>query len=578
MSNSKRGVSAPTQEAEQVETKLGLTHTNTSHRSELSRIHSAQHLDDVSVYPNSVDAGHSDMEMKFAQDHEVEAQHEGQNHVPEARLDTRNVRDLEANESEKKETVLSTKDPNLISWDGTDDPANPKNWTLGRKWAATVVVSFFTFISPVSSSMVAPALNAIAKEFDIKSEVESQLVLSIFVLAYAIGPLFWGPMSEVYGRVPILQSSNLFYVVFNVACGASKTKGQMIAFRFLSGLGGSAPLAVGGGVLGDCWRSEERGRAISTYSLAPLLGPAIGPIAGGFIAENTTWRWVFWATSLAAGLIQISGLFLLRETYPPILLHRKAEKLRKESGNASLHTEFEDPQRSLANIMKHSLVRPFVMLGTQPIVQALAIYAAYLYGIMYLVLSTFPTLWETVYKESVGVGGLNYISLGVGFFLGAQITAPINDRVYRRLKFKNNNVGRPEFRVPVMIPGSLLVPIGLFIYAWTAEKHTHWIGPNLGAAIFTAGVIIGFQSVQTYLVDAYTRFAASAIAAATVLRSLAGFGFPLFAPAMYNGLGYGWGNSLLGFIAFSLGVPAPFVIWFYGQKLRERSTFAAGGD
>ena len=276
-------------------------------------------------------------------------------------------------------------------------------------------------------------------------------------------------------------------------------------------------------------------------------------------------------------MIQISGLFFLKETYPPILLHRKAEKLRKETGNSAFHTEFEHPERSFVNTMERSLVRPFVLLGTQPIVQALALYAAYLYGIMYLVLSTFPTLWESVYHESIGIGGLNYISLGVGFFLGAQICAPINDRIYRRLKKRNNGVGRPEFRVPIMVPGSFLVPIGLFIYAWTADKHTHWIGPNIGAAIFSAGVIIGFQSVQTYLVDAYTRFAASAIAAATVLRSLAGFGFPLFAPTMYNALHYGWGNSILAFIALGLGIPAPILLWFFGQGLRERSTFAAGG-
>lgn len=276
-------------------------------------------------------------------------------------------------------------------------------------------------------------------------------------------------------------------------------------------------------------------------------------------------------------MIQISGLFFLRETYPPTLLHRKAEKLRKETGNSALHTEFEHPERSFINTMEKSLVRPFVLLGTQPIVQALALYAAYLYGIMYLVLSTFPTLWESVYHESIGIGGLNYISLGIGFFLGAQICAPINDRIYRRLKKRNNGVGQPEFRVPIMVPGSFLVPIGLFIYAWTADKHTHWIGPNIGAAIFSAGVIIGFQSVQTYLVDAYTRFAASAIVAATVLRSLAGFGFPLFAPTMYNALRYGWGNSILAFIALGLGVPAPMLLWFFGQRLRERSTFAAGG-
>lgn len=142
---------------------------------------------------------------------------------------------------------------------------------------------------------------------------------------------------------------------------------------------------------------------------------------------------------------------------------------------------------------------------------------------------------------------------------------------------KNNNTGRPEFRIPLMIPGSVLVPTGLFIYGWTAQYHTHWIGPNIGAALFAAGVIIGFQCIQTYLVDTYTRYAASAVAAATVLRSLAGFGFPLFAPYMYSKLDYGWGNSLLGFVAVALGVPAPILFWVFGKRLRERSPYAAGG-
>ena len=154
----------------------------------------------------------------------------------------------------------------------------------------------------------------------------------------------------------------------------------------------------------------------------------------------------------------------------------------------------------------------------------------FLYGVMYLVLSTFPSLWTLRYGESIGTSGLNYISLGIGFFLGSQICAPINDRIYKKLKKRNNNTGRPEFRVPVMVPASLLVPIGLFWYGWSAQAKVHWIMPNIGACIFSAGIIMGFQCIQTYIVDTYTRYAASAIAAATVLRSSAGFGFPLFAP------------------------------------------------
>jgi multidrug resistance protein len=424
--------------------------------------------------------------------------------------------------------------------------------------------------------MVAPALGTMSREFHITNSVESQLMLSIFILAYSVGPLFLGPLSEIYGRVLVLQLSNLFFLAWNIGCGFARSSGQMLAFRFLSGLGGSAPLAIGGGLLSDCFHAEQRGRAISIYSLAPLLGPAIGPIAGGFITQNTTWRWTFHATSIFTAIVQCFGIFLLQETYAPKLLKRKADRLRKETGNKALHTEYETPDKTLFNVLKTALTRPFRLLGTQPIIQVLAIYMAYLYGMIYLVLSTFPGLWNNRYHESIGISGLNYISLALGFFLGTQICAPINDRIYRKLRKRNNNVGKPEFRAPLMIPGSILVPVGLFWYGWTAQAHTHWILPNIGAVMFSAGMIIEFQCIQTYIVDAYTRYAASAIAAATVLRSLAGFSFPLFAPAMYDKLDYGWGNTVLGFIGVALGIPAPFLLWKYGALLRAKSRFAAG--
>jgi MFS family permease len=172
---------------------------------------------------------------------------------------------------------------------------------------------------------------------------------------------------------------------------------------------------------------------------------------------------------------------------------------------------------------------------------------------------------------------LNYISLGVGLFIGTQTCAPTQDHIYRYLKKRNNGVDRPEFRVPLMVPGALCVPIGLFIYGWSAQAKTHWIVPNIGSAIFGGGMVTGFQCTQTYIVDSYTRYAASAIASVTVLRSLAGFGFPLFAPYMYDKLRYGWGNSLLAFLAIILGWPAPILLWKYGEVLRKKSTYAARG-
>lgn len=216
------------------------------------------------------------------------------------------------------------------------------------------------------------------------------------------------------------------------------------------------------------------------------------------------------------------------------------------------------------------------MLTTQPIVQFVAVYMAFTFGIFYLLLSSFPTVWEDIYGERVGVGGLNYISLGVGFVIGAQVNGQVNDRIYISLKKKNNNVGKPEFRIPSMFVGSVLIPAGLFWFGWSVQKRLHWMMPNVGAAIFSAGTIACLQCMQAYIIDCYSRYAASGLAAAVVLRSLGGFGFPLFAPYLYQRLDYGWGNSLLGFISIAIGIPAPYVFWFYGGKLRAMSKYAAG--
>ncbi|KAI0101659.1 major facilitator superfamily domain-containing protein [Nemania sp. FL0031] len=478
-------------------------------------------------------------------------------------------------------TAPNPDDPNLVTWTGPDDPQNPKNWTFSKKWAAVFTVSLFTLISPISSSLVAPALEKIGDELNITQDFERNLTLSIFVLAYAIGPLVWGPLSELYGRVIVLQLVNLIYLFFNLGCGLARTKGELIAFRFLAGLGGSAPLAIGGGVLSDLFNAEDRGKALSIYSLAPLLGPAIGPIAGAFIAQNTTWRWAFYATTIADAVIQGAGVFFLKETYAPVLLIWKKQRLMKETGNADLHTPYDNPERTVGKMLRTALVRPFRMITTQLIVQAIALYMLYVYGLIYIVLTSFPTLFSgpepTGYGEALGIGGLNYISLGLGFFVGAQVCAPLQDRIYVHLKRRYGGVGRPEYRVPMMIPGAVLMPIGLIVYGWTAEFKTHWIFPNIGAFLFATATIISFQCLQTFLVDTYTRYAASAVSAGTVFRSLAGFGFPLFAPSLYAALGYGWGNTLLALLGVVIGWPGPFLLWKYGETLRKRSPFAAGG-
>lgn len=470
-------------------------------------------------------------------------------------------------------------DPDLVTWDSPDSQENPRNWSHRHKWAVTILVSSYTFLSPLASSMIAPALPLLSREFNITSSVQESLMLSTFVLAYACGPLLLAPLTEMFGRRIVLQTTNVMFIAFNLGCGASQNAAQLTVLRFFAGLGGSAPLAVGGGTIADLFEPAERGSAMGMYSLAPLLGPAIGPIVGGWIVQETgQWRPIFWASSGYGALTAFIGLFLLPETYAPQILKRKAQNLRKETGNQELHTAYEKQDPSAWHVkLRHNLVRPFVLLTTQPIIQVFAVYLAIIYGCMYVLLTVFPQVFGEIYNEEPGIASLNYISLAIGFTIGGQVGGRVVDYSYRKLTARQpDGKGQPEFKLPLLMGSSILFPAGLLIYGWTAEYKTHWIGPNIGAALFAAGAMGTFLVCQSYLVDVLPLYAASVLAAAVLVRSLGGFGFPLFAPTMYSALGQGWGNTILALVSAVIGIPAPYVLYRYGPLLRAKSRYAAG--
>jgi predicted MFS family arabinose efflux permease len=163
----------------------------------------------------------------------------------------------------------------LVAFAEPYDADNPKDWPTGHKWAVTDVLSATGFNRIMVSTIMAPALSLIAKEFDMNS-AESAMALSIYLLATAFGPLVIGPLSEVYGRKPILHASNIWFLIWNLVCGFANSKEVLIASRFLAGFGASAIYALANGVLGDVWRPEQRGRSLSVYLLIPLLGAAVG--------------------------------------------------------------------------------------------------------------------------------------------------------------------------------------------------------------------------------------------------------------------------------------------------------------
>lgn len=211
------------------------------------------------------------------------------------------------------------------------------------------------------------------------------------------------------------------------------------------------------------------------------------------------------------------------------------------------------------------------MLLFAPIVTNFAIYIAIIYAYMYLLFTTFTFIFEEQYGfNNSGEAGLAYLGTGIGFILGLFITGFYSDKVVK--KIRKTRPATPEHHLLPMAVGSILVPIGLFFYGWTAQYAVHWIAPIVATGFFGMGMLLGFMPVQVYLVETYTIYAASAIASNIVLRSLLGALVPLAGQKMYAALGYGWGNSLLGFVALVF-IPAPFALLKYGEKIRTNPKY-----
>lgn len=310
--------------------------------------------------------------------------------------------------------------------------------------------------------------------------------------------------------------------------------------------------------------------ATSIYSLGPLFGPIVGPICGGFIAQRAGWRWVFWVLFIAGATATIGIEFFNRETNHRVLMNRKVNKLRKELNRPELVSCY-DPTGTAADratIIKNALIRPLKMLFTSPIVFFLSLYMSVVYGLLYLLFTTITVVFQETYGWEVDICGLSYIGIGFGFVSGLAVVAKVSDATVVRMTKANNGVFEPEMRLPACVIFACLIPSSFFWYGWSAHYKVHWFSTVVSLVPFGCGMMGIFIPIQTYLIDSYPTFAASAIAALTISRSLFGALLPLAGPKMYSSLGLGWGNTMLGFVAIAL-IPAPALIYKFGGRIRK---------
>jgi DHA1 family multidrug resistance protein-like MFS transporter len=354
----------------------------------------------------------------------------------------------------------------LVDWYTTDDPENPQNWNLSKKLFVTFQICAYTLAVYMGSAIYAPSEGGIMQQFGVNQQLAS-MGLSMYVLAYGMGPMLWSPLSEmpVIGRNPPYMITYALFVILLVPTALVENFPGLIVLRFLLGFFGSPCLATGGATLQDMFSLIKLPYVLSTWALAATCGPALGPIISGFSVAAENWRWSQWELLWLAGPIWILMFLCLPETSPSNILLRRARRLRKLTGDSRLKAQSEIDQAniSVSHLVRENLLRPNQMMLLDPAIGFTAVYTALVYGIYYSFFEVFPIVYIDMYGFSLGTMGLCFLSVTVGVIVAI---ACYWSYVYWVVEpeIRAHGLGPPERRLIPALVAAFLCPIGLFLF------------------------------------------------------------------------------------------------------------------
>jgi len=328
----------------------------------------------------------------------------------------------------------------------------------------------------------------------------------------------------------------------------------------------SSGLSLAGGTIADIWNIEARGMAIAYFAAAPYCGPVLAPIVCGWINVGSRRLDLFFWVNMAFAGVMLIIVGLIPETYAPLILKRRASKLRKGTGNMNIITEQEKTTLTLRDIIRTSLIRPITMIMTEPVLDLMCMYIVLIYSVLYAFFFAYHVIFGKLYHYNDGQIGLMFIPIliGAGFAL---IATPFIEKQFKRTCLVRGPTA--EDRLVGALIGAPFIPISLFILGATSYKHIIWVGPASSGIAFGFGMVLCYYSVNNYIIDSYQKYTASALAAKVFLRSGGGAAFPLFTTQMYNRLGLQWASWLLAFIGLGM-VLIPYCFYYFGAKIRAK--------
>ncbi|KAF2454335.1 major facilitator superfamily domain-containing protein [Lineolata rhizophorae] len=470
---------------------------------------------------------------------------------------------------------------------------SPFEWSSSRKSFITWLSCIATAITAATAGAYTPAAQQMQNEWDVGT-VPILVGVTTFTTGFAFAPMVLAPFSEINGRYPVFIATGILFAVCQVGCAVTQSYAGMLIARFFSGVGGSTFSTMVGGVVSDIYHTADRNTPMALFSGAALFGTGLGPLVCGFIAEYTSWRWIFWLQTILCGTIMVAIALFFQETRGSILLSRKARKLnkwyerREDAGYYGVTMPSEsDPEKSvpqrirwkvksdeerssLATMIYISLYRPFHLLLTEPVVFWFSLWVSFSWAVLYLTLAAIPLVFTTNHGFSISEASAVFAAMCVGALLSTVLSI-YQERLAARL---GKLSATPEGRLYFPCVQSGLLPVGLFMFGWTCAPSVPWIVAAIAIAVATMGIFSVYLAVFNYLADTYHRYASSALAAQSFCRNILGGVFPLITTQMYRGLTFGGASSLLGGIAILLTL-VPWILVFYGPRIRARSKFAS---
>ncbi|KAG2133289.1 major facilitator superfamily domain-containing protein [Suillus clintonianus] len=453
----------------------------------------------------------------------------------------------------------------LVKFD-EGDTRDPQNFSNARKWAITLTCCAFAGITASSASSYSISYESMMQDLNC-TQLQATVGLSMYVIGFGIVPLISSSFSEETGRRPLYIVSSVFFMLAEVMNALAPNIQTVIVARTLQGVFGSTGASLVGGSIADIWQPHERGLPMSLFAFSSIFSFGLGSVFGGLIASSPHlgWRWVQWVHVMISGAYVLDVILVMSETRSSIVLTRIAKDTRKMTGDPRYRSSAEIDKPSLASLIKTSCTRPLYLLLTEPIVQSFSLWSGFTWGVVYCLLESATTEFQSVYNFSVSETGFVFLCQSVGAIIGL-IANMYQENLYR----KHFPTKGQEARLYMACVAAIVLPASMFIYAWTASPKIHWIVPLIALTAFMSAVFVIFQVAFLYLADCYGPYTSSAQAGQSLARNLMALIFPLFTQQMFAGMTYKWGLTLWALLSV-LMAPIPWVLIFHGSKIRSHS-------